>query len=396
MPKTETREAIVNVKEGSPASPSGEPMPSEFVRQGLIAIQAVNRGLNRMQAELAYLVNSTGRTPSAFSPLSPYATQAAFAQTPFGLVPAPIAAFPQASPFAVGSPFGIGSPFASPIPTGAFGFPAAGFGTPQGTLTGIPQPSAIGPSATSPWAPNIGASPFGIQAGTPQQSPPSAGFATRIPISSPGTFQGSIPGQAGFPAGQAASFAQQASIPGQFSPFATNAPFATGIAPPGIAPIPSSQAPGQLASPAFAYASQIPLGWSEGITTEAGLAQPLFRSTQDLQAAAPINRVPNADLIDEGSEFLIRVEVPGCTPERLEVVCYPTGIVLSARSEGEIPDGTLLLSESGRVNFRRTIELPAEIRTNECRASLQDGILTVRLAKQVPTEGPRHVDVAYR
>ena len=51
MPKTDTRETMVNVKEAT----GTEAPSSEFVRQGLVAIQAVNRGLNRMQAELARL-----------------------------------------------------------------------------------------------------------------------------------------------------------------------------------------------------------------------------------------------------------------------------------------------------------------------------------------------------
>src|SRR5688500_14528489 len=146
MPKTDTRETMVNVKEAT-----GSDAPSsEFVRQGLVAIQAVNRGLNRMQAELAYLVNSAtqqaanrgiivvGGTPqsnpyAAFGQAPAYATP--WATNPFtpGIIGPQSAFTPMTIPGAQTSftPVTIptSSPWTSGFPvTGAQGIPPTSFG----------------------------------------------------------------------------------------------------------------------------------------------------------------------------------------------------------------------------------------------------------------------------
>jgi HSP20 family molecular chaperone IbpA len=373
MPKTESRESIVNVKEGSSAAP-GDPLSSDFVRQGLVAIQAVNRGLQRMQSELAYLVNTqaaasrgiviVGGTPQAsmFAPASPQGSQWA---TPQGFAPAPFpgaafqgATFPGAATFAPVTIPGAATSFTPVTIPGASPGAMVGFNPqpePPGRMTSL-NPQPLPPGGNPYAATRLSPAPQGQFA----YAPFAPAGATNLP-------------QAG-----AAPFA----APGFSGPAGGMQAFAPGYAFGGF-----GSAPNLLGGP-----DTLPIG----IQGE-GLAAPsLFRNAQDLQSAPPVNRVPPCDLVDEGSEFLLRVEVPGCSPQQLELVCYPNGLVISARSEADIPDGALLLAESGRTLFRRSIELPAEIKTHECKAALQDGILTIHCAKAVPTEGPRHLDVAYR
>lgn len=119
------------------------------------------------------------------------------------------------------------------------------------------------------------------------------------------------------------------------------------------------------------------------------------RLTQDIQSEPPHRRVPEADLVDEGSEYLLRMELPGIKKEDLEILCFGQSIVVEGNADADLEDGTVLLSERGKVNFRRSVTLPAEIQTSGCEATLKDGILTARLQKRVPTDRPRRLDVAY-
>lgn len=119
------------------------------------------------------------------------------------------------------------------------------------------------------------------------------------------------------------------------------------------------------------------------------------RSGKELKNAAPLTRVPPVDLIDEGKEFVLHVELPGVRKEDLEVMVFDRAVAISATSRPEVGDGAVFLDEVRPVAYRRTVPLPAECNTGQVKATLKDGILTLNVTKKSPANGPRRADVAY-
>lgn len=127
-----------------------------------------------------------------------------------------------------------------------------------------------------------------------------------------------------------------------------------------------------------------------------GMAYPQPQN-QGTQGVAPgiAQRVPACDIVDEGSEYVCQLELPGVKRENVDVSCFERALLITAHAEPEIDVGALVLSERGSTaSFRRAITLPSEIQTGEAKAALRDGILTINLPKAHPTAGPQRIPVA--
>lgn len=118
-------------------------------------------------------------------------------------------------------------------------------------------------------------------------------------------------------------------------------------------------------------------------------------SAKELKSMPPTSRVPNVDFFDENTEFLIKVDLPGVKKEQVEIVCSGRMVTVKGESKSDVEEGSVLLSERGSVAYRRVIPLPAEVHSTQTKASLKDGILTLRMPKKAPGEAPRRIDVAY-
>lgn len=130
----------------------------------------------------------------------------------------------------------------------------------------------------------------------------------------------------------------------------------------------------------------------------AGMAYPQPQMTnQGTPGIAPglAQRVPACDIVDEGSEYVCQVELPGVKRENVDVSCFERALLITAHAEPEIDVGALVLSERGSTaSFRRAITLPSDIQTTDAKAALRDGILTINLPKAKPTAGPKRIPVA--
>ncbi|MGQ0535940.1 MAG: Hsp20/alpha crystallin family protein [Methanobacteriota archaeon] len=173
-------------------------------------------------------------------------------------------------------------------------------------------------------------------------------------------------------------------------------------------PAPPTFAPG-FGGPATAGGPVLhanPLFGGAGPPLGFGPISPLFgfniseaagRSLRELRTLPPSPRLPSIDLADEGNEFVVQVELPGVKKDDLDLIVAERSVTVTAVSRPELGDaeGTVLLNERGPIQYRRTIPLPSEAHTSQSTAALKDGVLTLRIAKKVPTEGPHRLDVAY-
>jgi len=92
---------------------------------------------------------------------------------------------------------------------------------------------------------------------------------------------------------------------------------------------------------------------------------------------------PAIDVAEKDEAILVRAEVPGCTPEDIDISVYGNTLTLSGeKKESREANGDgFYHMESSYGSFRREIPLPAEVDADKIEAVVKDGILSVTLPK---------------
>lgn len=97
----------------------------------------------------------------------------------------------------------------------------------------------------------------------------------------------------------------------------------------------------------------------------------------------PLKYTPAAEIVKDGEDALVRVEVPGLDPEKDVTVEVDNGrLVISGERRDERTedkDGRTL-REMRYGAFRRSFGLPAHVTADAVSASYDAGVLTVRVA----------------
>jgi HSP20 family protein len=107
-------------------------------------------------------------------------------------------------------------------------------------------------------------------------------------------------------------------------------------------------------------------------------------SEGDLAAYAMGQWVPQADILEGGSDIRILVDLPGCTLGNVDVSLTGDQV----KVHGEKPSGaaaegaTVLLSERRTGSFARTFSLPASADREKLTAVLRDGLLEISCPKK--------------
>jgi len=110
--------------------------------------------------------------------------------------------------------------------------------------------------------------------------------------------------------------------------------------------------------------------------------------------ATPFGRKPSRLSVEhnEGG-FVLEAELPGLSPEQLELSVGSDWIEIAAKRELDLPEGyTAIRRERSAYGFERRIKLPARVNTEGVEAKLRDGVLTVVLPKQDAAQ-PRQVRI---
>ncbi|SEV88835.1 Hsp20/alpha crystallin family protein [Natrinema salifodinae] len=118
------------------------------------------------------------------------------------------------------------------------------------------------------------------------------------------------------------------------------------------------------------------------------------RSQLDLSMGGSATSI---DLADEGDEFVVTVDVPGYESEDLELRLVGRRLAVSGERErdrevgGE--DENYIRRERTTKSFSRQLRLPEPVDDEAVQASVNNGILTVRLPKQEPSDEARSIDI---
>ena len=102
-----------------------------------------------------------------------------------------------------------------------------------------------------------------------------------------------------------------------------------------------------------------------------------FRAESELLRPVPLN------VIELNGEYVVRAEVPGFGGRDIKISVQPRCLAVSGKlqtnEQGE--NGRLIRSAWCANQILRTLDLPSDVDTSTVSASVQDGILTVHLAK---------------
>jgi len=112
-------------------------------------------------------------------------------------------------------------------------------------------------------------------------------------------------------------------------------------------------------------------------------------------AASPSVLTPAMDVLESDAAYTLRFDVPGVAREQLEITVEGRRVSLgtSAPPQAEAPEGErVLYRERAAARYARTVSLPAEVDAATSQARFDNGVLTLTLAKKVPT-GKRKISV---
>ncbi len=106
-------------------------------------------------------------------------------------------------------------------------------------------------------------------------------------------------------------------------------------------------------------------------------------------------RAPAIDVRDDGAELVVTAELPGVSKEDLEIRATADGLEIKAEAQGarEERDDGYVYRERSYAGFYRNLSLPANVAPEKVVATLENGVLEIRLPKQEPTPAPKAVKV---
>ena len=104
---------------------------------------------------------------------------------------------------------------------------------------------------------------------------------------------------------------------------------------------------------------------------------------------APQASGPAADVVTDGTDVVITVDLPGLSPDSIDIEVAPRRLTISGeRPAPVLGEGERVLSRTRRHGrFRSDFRLPAGVTAENIKAGYEHGVLTVRVtevAKPVP------------
>ena len=120
----------------------------------------------------------------------------------------------------------------------------------------------------------------------------------------------------------------------------------------------------------------------------------LFDDTFGRAATNSTSWTPAVDVREEKDAFVFQLELPGVSPEAVEVTA--DGGVLSVsgekKSEEQRDEDRWHIIERVSGSFRRTFQLPQNVAEEKIDATFEDGVLTVRVPKAEQPK-PKKIEV---
>ena len=112
----------------------------------------------------------------------------------------------------------------------------------------------------------------------------------------------------------------------------------------------------------------------------------LDRRNSDIFRSSKTGWVPAVELHDQGSELVLKVEIPGVKSEDLDIEVTQDTVSLAGEHHNKqsMESNGNIRSEFHYGKFKRIVTLPSKVQHQQVKADLKDGILTLSLPKLQP------------
>jgi HSP20 family protein len=92
---------------------------------------------------------------------------------------------------------------------------------------------------------------------------------------------------------------------------------------------------------------------------------------------------PAVNVFSERDGYVVRMEVPGMSPEQINIESQGRTLTISGKRESGAPQGgSFHRRERSSGQFSRSLQLPADLELSRAEASYKQGMLTVRIPKK--------------
>ena len=132
-----------------------------------------------------------------------------------------------------------------------------------------------------------------------------------------------------------------------------------------------------------------PLATMERVSSELGR---FFEGWDDLPTVFDGEFVPLADVEETDDAFIVEVEVPGVKKSDIDISLAGRRLVISGERQEKERVGILRRRTRSVGRFRYEVLLPGDVDEGGVTASLEDGVLTLRVPK-ASSERPRRIEV---
>lgn len=104
---------------------------------------------------------------------------------------------------------------------------------------------------------------------------------------------------------------------------------------------------------------------------------------------------PAVDIFDGDDAIVLRAELPGLTPEDIDIEIDDSVLTLKGerRFEEQLEEGRYYRLERAYGHFQRSVTLPQGVKADDISASFDQGVLSVRVPKADEVK-PRKIAVA--
>jgi HSP20 family protein len=120
---------------------------------------------------------------------------------------------------------------------------------------------------------------------------------------------------------------------------------------------------------------------------------PRMRRWMQLRHEFPImpfgeTMLPSVDLEDRGKDYSLTVDLPGFNKENIEIEVADDSVIIHTKKTAaeEEKKRNYVRRERATQTYYRRIQLPEKVRSEDAKASLNNGILKVVLSKKEPKE----------
>jgi len=102
---------------------------------------------------------------------------------------------------------------------------------------------------------------------------------------------------------------------------------------------------------------------------------------------------PAVNVFSNEDGYIVRMEVPGMSPEQLAIESHGRTLTISGKREATAPQGeSFHRRERTSGQFSRSLQLPTDLDLSRAQASYKHGMLTILIPKREEAK-PRHITV---